>query len=267
MNTTTLIAGYYDKVANKYDSLYTDGISKAENSIIKDWFTEMIEASGKKVNVLDLGCGTGLGLEFLGEYNEDLFEYTGLDISPEMICHAKNKFKHMKNTSFVVGDMTNLSQFEDSSFDFVTSFFGSFSHALKFLKAMSEINRVLKNNGKIFIMVYSRYSLHAIFDFICGRNKDSLKFKQEYNIRNNGPNISCKALFYSPCFMKKVLEKSNFKNVEHRGLNMLFEINLFKSLLNGKKESVANFLLRKEAKFLGKFPQFGHSLISIAEKR
>jgi ubiquinone/menaquinone biosynthesis C-methylase UbiE len=266
METTNFVANYYDAVAKGYDNLYFDSISQAENAIVKDWFIQAIKQSEKKVRILDLGCGTGLGLEFLKDLDESMYEYIGVDISLEMILEAKKKFYNKPDAIFLLGDMANLSNFQDNSFDIVTSFFGSFSHVPKFLSGMKEINRVLKPHGKTFLMVYSRYSFRAIIDFVFRRRKGAIDFKQEYNIRNNNTMTSCKAFFYSPCVIRRLLEKSNFRRIKSKGLNVFFEVGFFKSMLKRFDVNIVRKILEKESFYFRNHTLFAHSLITIAEK-
>lgn len=56
----------------------------------------------KGVKVLDVACGTGV---LIPDYLErEVSSVTGIDISPEMIARARDKFKH-GNVSFVCGDV------------------------------------------------------------------------------------------------------------------------------------------------------------------
>jgi len=100
----------------------------------------------KKDKVLDLGCGNGRLYQILKENQVD---YTGLDISEELIYIAKNKYPE---ADFIVGDIKKLS-FSDSSFDIIFSV-ASFHHLpdeKSRIEALREMKRVLKKDGKILM--------------------------------------------------------------------------------------------------------------------
>jgi len=104
--------------------------------------------SGMKV--LDLGCGNGRLYEILKDKE---VEYTGIDISENLINVAKKKYP---KGQFVIGDGINL-PFKDHSFDIVYSI-AVFHHLpsrelrIQFLK---EAKRVLKKDGKIILIVWN----------------------------------------------------------------------------------------------------------------
>lgn len=97
-------------------------------------------------HLLDIGCGSGL---FLRMANAKGAITTGIDVSPELLAIARerNPLAELLNQ-----DMENLS-FSDNSFDMVTGF-NSFQYAEDISKALKEIKRVLKDDGKLAIGVW-----------------------------------------------------------------------------------------------------------------
>lgn len=91
--------------------------------------------------LLDIGSGTGYLINLLSEKHEA--QYTGLDLSPNMIKVANEK--NIKNATFIEGVSDNL-PFEDNTFDVVTCS-QSFHHYPDTDKALKEAYRVLKPNG------------------------------------------------------------------------------------------------------------------------
>ena len=72
-----------------------------------------------------------------------------------MIEISKNKaLKFSGNINFKVGDAENMN-FENSYFDALTISFG-FRNLGSYDKALSEFHRVLKNNGKLAILEFSK---------------------------------------------------------------------------------------------------------------
>ncbi len=138
---------YYDYIAKDYDNLYLDNISLAENKIIQNTLFKYLK---KEDNILDLGCGSGLGYEIITNFLKNKFKYTGIDISSQMINIAKNKFEGIEDIKFYTMDMTNLSFFKKNNFNAVISLFGSFSHVIDNQKAIEEINRILMPGGLLY---------------------------------------------------------------------------------------------------------------------
>lgn len=96
-------------------------------------------------NILDCGCGNGKNM-----YREDC-TFIGLDNSVELLKIAQKKGRNV-----VEGDIREL-PFEDNSFDSVISVAVIHHLATKEdrLKAINEMFRVCKPNGKIFIQVWA----------------------------------------------------------------------------------------------------------------
>lgn len=136
---------YYDKVSNIYDSLYCDETSLKENNIVQNTLRNNIN---KYDRILDLGCGTGLFLEIHYNYN-----YIGIDCSEKMIEVAKQKYPF---NVFIRSNIDEGIHYSDNMFDAVVSLFSSASHFTNLKYIASEIKRLLKNNGYIYIMVLAK---------------------------------------------------------------------------------------------------------------
>lgn len=254
---------YYDTVARHYDSLYNDPLSEAENNIVAELLFSEIVKKGSTVKILDLGCGTGLAYELLVEKCRDKdirLRYHGIDISSEMIKNAIIKHGNEDDCIFEVMNMDEICSLDSSSYDIVCSLFGSFSHAMQYEKLIKDIHRVLKPDGRIFLMLYSRYSLRNIRNYILNPIGGNLNFLQLYNVRNNDSDLSCNAYFYSTCKIFNLLKNKNFKDMRGKGLNILFELPLLKNYLRGNK--YISLFLKNELFSLGYWlPDLGHSLI------
>lgn len=99
-------------------------------------------AEGK--TVLDIGCGSGIGLNFLAGPADVVI---GIDYSAETIEYARRN-NNEANLIFKVMDCKDL-RFDDGEFDLVTSF-NLIEHIHGQEKLIQEVKRVLKANG-IFI--------------------------------------------------------------------------------------------------------------------
>ncbi len=110
--------------------------------------------SARGLSVLEIGCGVGSdGLQFAkcGAF------YTGIDLTEAAVNLARRNFANSGlRGEFRVGDAENL-EFPDESFDVVYSH-GVLHHTPDIERAVHEIHRVLKPNGRAIVMLYHRGS-------------------------------------------------------------------------------------------------------------
>jgi demethylmenaquinone methyltransferase/2-methoxy-6-polyprenyl-1,4-benzoquinol methylase len=141
------IAPYYDFL-NRFLSLRMDVLWRRKAiASIKD---------RKAKHILDVATGTA---DFALEIHKQLKpqQITGMDLSEEMLVIGRKKVAK-KGLSEVIqleqGDSENL-QYADNRFDVVTVSFGVRNfESLK--TGLKEINRVLKSNGQIIVLEFSR---------------------------------------------------------------------------------------------------------------
>lgn len=144
-------------IAEKYDDLDDGSIADAFG--INKLRQELIAQA--KGTVLEVGAGTGINLRY---YNEAVTRLIALDYSEKMLQQAKQKVERSpslrEKTSFVQGSVDSLS-FPDSFFDVVIDTFSMcvFSDPLK---AVSEMKRVLKNDGKLLLLEHTRSQLPGL---------------------------------------------------------------------------------------------------------
>jgi ubiquinone/menaquinone biosynthesis C-methylase UbiE len=96
--------------------------------------------------LLDVGCGSGLFSSLVHARGTDV---TGIDATGELIAEAK---KRDAAINFLTGEMEEL-PFDDKSFDFVCGF-NSYQYAANVKNAFLESKRVLKDDGKLIIMIW-----------------------------------------------------------------------------------------------------------------
>lgn len=105
-------------------------------------------SSNQNLKILDIGCGNCQMLDKLKELGHQVY---GLDLSPLRVL--KNR-KRLKNIEFGYAEEI---PFEDDFFDIVIAQ-EVLEHVFDLKKALSEIKRVLKTNGKTYIQVpYKNY--------------------------------------------------------------------------------------------------------------
>ncbi len=105
-----------------------------------------------KGKILEVGCGDGFLSRELAENIENARVF-GIDLSKKRIERAKRK---NGKAVFSVGDATNL-RFKDNSFD-LTIASEVLEHIPDFKKAVEEIKRVTKKDGKILVSVPNEFN-------------------------------------------------------------------------------------------------------------
>ncbi len=154
----------FNNIAPKYDFLN----HSLSMGIDKIWRRRSINLlKGKKnLEILDIATGTGdLAIAALKLKPKRV---VGLDLSPEMLKVGEEKVKKINRDHIIKmmeGDSENL-PFEDCEFDAATVAFGVRNFE-NLNKGLSEICRVLKNNGHFVVLEFS--------------NPSKFPFKQVYN--------------------------------------------------------------------------------------
>jgi demethylmenaquinone methyltransferase/2-methoxy-6-polyprenyl-1,4-benzoquinol methylase len=143
----------FNNISKRYDllnHLLSIGIDKS-------WRKKAVRTlrDSKPKNILDIATGTGdFALALLHLHPEKI---TGLDLSEGMLEIAKEKIAQKKYSDkiiFLQGDSENL-PFENTSFDAITVGFGVRNFE-NLEKGLAEIFRVLKPNGYVAILEFSK---------------------------------------------------------------------------------------------------------------
>jgi len=114
------------------------------DGLLDPWMLDVIgDVSGLKV--IDLGCGEGRFCRMLTERGADV---TGIDFVPRFIEYAEAH--RAGSESYLLGDMTDLSQFEDGSFDLAVSYL-TLVDVPDFRPVIREAHRVLRPGGRFVI--------------------------------------------------------------------------------------------------------------------
>ena len=147
------IAKMFDRISPKYDRLN----HLLSFNIDKTWRRKTAKAVAKSQpeTILDLATGTADLAIALAKYNPQA-HIIGVDFSEKMLAIGKEKVKKQgleNQIDLHLGDAAAL-PFEDQSFDAVTVAFGVRNFE-DLQQGLSEICRVLKPNGQVFILEFS----------------------------------------------------------------------------------------------------------------
>ena len=118
--------------------------------------------------ILEIGCGIG---SIVSELASQGYDITGTDISNQAIDYGLKKYGDIKLQACPAEEL----QFEDHSFDVVLSF-DLFEHIAQVDKHISEVHRVLKEDGSYLLQTPNKYS-NVIFETLYHK---SLKWRRAH---------------------------------------------------------------------------------------
>lgn len=180
----------FDIQAEKYDTTFYGQHARKNYKYILNELNYL-----KEENILDIGCGTG---ELLYMINKKGLNLYGIDLSDKMIEEAKMKLQNHANLT--IGDSENL-PYKDNKFDIIICN-DSFHHYPNPIKALKEMNRVLKNNGKLIMGdCYQPFISRQIMNIF-------MKFSKEGDVK-----------IYSKKEFINMFKDSNFKNIKYKKLD------------------------------------------------
>ncbi len=133
---------------------------------------------------LDAGCGIGSITKLLFDAVNETGDVTGLDISPELISIAQNRYPNIK---FTTGDINDL-PFHDNSFDWIWSTDTLWSGpkesgcpATTPEKILAEYKRVVKPGGKIILLFWSTQKFLAGYPLLESKLNNTLSANAPFN--------------------------------------------------------------------------------------
>jgi len=129
----------YDEISSTYDNLFVDDESMAENKHVIDMI-----GWREGESVLDIGCGTGLFLDYCNPV-----DYVGIDPSGGMLSRLKER--HRKYSENVL--QTKFEDYSGGKKDLVISLFASASYIHP--EAISRMLSFVKAGGRYFIMFFN----------------------------------------------------------------------------------------------------------------
>lgn len=125
--------------------------TNAQFSIMRTRYNLAKSHSTKESDVLEIACGSGIGLGYL---SENAKKVVGGDIDADLLSYAKKTYEGDSKVSVLELDAHNL-PFEDNSFD-VVLIYEAIYYFPEIEKAFQEVNRVLRKGGKLIISTVNK---------------------------------------------------------------------------------------------------------------
>ncbi|MCX5700303.1 MAG: methyltransferase domain-containing protein [Candidatus Omnitrophica bacterium] len=212
--------------------------------------------------VLEVGCGIGTDLIEYAKYGANV---SGVDLGPDQVMLTKINFKlrGLPYETIQEGNAESL-PFDDESFDLVYSF-GVLHHTPDTKKAVNEIYRVLKKDGKAIVMVYARgwkhYIKRCLFQGLFrGRwLANSFDWKKVYNEISEVHGNSPKTDIYSNKQVRELFNNFKYLEVKKKRLGEFFEYPPYNTY-------VFPSIVRKVCYFLGLELLIGENWLVKAQK-
>lgn len=160
MKETTLKT-FFDNYSQNVDNADKLGYWKLSDSIIEHIIQKHINASydGKKMRILDAGCGTGRWIEKIIEMNpEKDLEFIAYDLFSSMLNKARENLRNYTNVQFIQGDLQDITGIESDSIDFCISIYSPISFVDDSNKVIGQIKKILKPWSEALIMGHSHHN-------------------------------------------------------------------------------------------------------------
>lgn len=122
------------------------------------WFAELSQGTLTGADVLEVGCGRGVGVEVLLD-RLGARHVTAFDLDPAMVERAERRLRGRPASALRLstGDATEIAH-SAASFDAVMDF-GTIHHVPDWQRAVAEIARVLRPGGRLLFEEVPRHFL------------------------------------------------------------------------------------------------------------
>jgi ubiquinone/menaquinone biosynthesis C-methylase UbiE len=143
---------YYDAFSADYERKRGQNDPGGYHELLDELEAGYVQRFGQGLDVLEVGCGTGLILQRVGQFARSA---RGVDLSPGMLEKAR-----ARGLDVALASATAL-PFPDNQFD-VTCSFKVLAHVPEIEKALAEMARVTRPGGMVLAEFYNPYSLRGL---------------------------------------------------------------------------------------------------------
>ena len=214
---TKLVNSVFSKVYKKYDlmnDIMSLGIHRIWKSKLIDWMNPQLNE-----RLIDVAAGTGDIAKLFSKKNNNLAQITCVEPNDEMHFAGKSNLKNFKNITWHKAKAEKL-PFKNDTYDFYTISYG--------IRNVSDINlslkealRVLKPGGRFMCLEFSKID-NEMINLLYQKYSKIIPFVGKYIVGSSEPYdylIRTINEFYDQNSFKKIIEDSNFSNVEYRNLS------------------------------------------------
>ena len=152
------IRNFFDKASRNRDIKLQDPILRYEQDMRQRAVMELLAPALGEL-ILDVGCGNARDIIPFAQKGATC---VGVDFSNDIICMVRmsKPYLGLKNVDLILANATHL-PFKRGYFDKI-SCSEVIEHIPDYPKAIAEINRVLKEGGKIVITTPNRHSAYGV---------------------------------------------------------------------------------------------------------
>lgn len=187
----------------QYKKSYRDKNVVLYQNLRRNTVFNLLDKDLKNKKILEIGFGAGQLLELMLKKKKSN-HYYGVEISHPLLKKTKKRLAKIKNKklNLSVQNLDKKLKFKDKSFDLIIAV-GVLHYSADIEKALKEINRLLKKNGKFIIAQRSGYSLSYLFGFrYLFRTLIYLFSKEKYEIFPSFRAIFCDSQLFGKYFKK-----------------------------------------------------------------
>lgn len=188
----------------------------------------------KNKDVLEVGLGYGTLSQVLLEHSKT---YTGLDIAQGPVDMVNIRMKSKATATAVQGSIKEA-PFKDDSFDVVVAI-GCYHHTGDLEKAIEETNRILRDGGRCYLMVYNKFSyrmwrrwpFETFVNYMSNRRvryEDNIEQQSKASDTNSSGDGAPETQYYSVKELRNIMSK-HFVNLSFHKENV-DEMRRFKGL-------------------------------------
>ncbi len=161
----------WGNVSDWYDATVEDSDSYQQKVILPNLLRIVAPKTG--VNILDVGCGTGV---FARAFVEKGAKVLGVDLGKELIDVAEKK-KKTELEKYVVASSDDLSKIKEKDFDVATIVL-AIQNMKNLDKVVEEVNKKIKNGGKlVFVMNHPAFRIPQNSDWYYDE-KDRIQYRK-----------------------------------------------------------------------------------------